>query len=586
MKNLRLIAIFVLAAALLLMSGCSVKNVSDPVSETAAPADTAETAQTETSDVQTPPEGQSAPEGQTPPDGQTPPEGQPQTGTVQTVSTGSGAEVSALSLAESATASRMLDSSSFEGATVIVLSDGSAIVDGEAVTEYDYTWNVDPTTVHDDVKDSPAEYYTGTEPSGDETVYIAHDVIYYPELDESGFVSQVYDGETEWVYYYTAEGFEDYIFSTLPVRGTGVPTSMMHSAEEAYANPVLHITAGGTYVLEGEWQGQIAVDVGDEESVTIILNGVKVDCSVAPAFIVYSAYECSSDEETGESDVDTSAAGARVVIADGSENSFSGTNVFRILKTKYKSDGVTQKKSHKYDGAFYSCVTMEIEGSNGTLNIFSAYEGLDSELHLTVNGGRINIRTDDDGINVNEDNVSVFTLNGGEVSIIAGLGSEGDAIDSNGYIVINGGTIYAIADPGSDNGLDSDCGTVINGGTVVAMGSNMGGTAQSVYVDGELVYSASSGGFGGMPGDFGGMQGGMMPPDGFGDGGNFGGGQFPGEPPEGFGGQNGGMPGGNNGGMPGWNGGQGGTPPEGAPEPSDGETGATPPADGENNGQI
>jgi hypothetical protein len=563
MKKLRLIALFVLAAALLLMAGCSVQNVA----ETSIPADEIATSQTETQDVQAPPEGQTPPDGQTPPQGQT--EG-------QIVSTGDGAEISALTLAESATASRILDSSSFEGATVVVLSDGSATVDGAAVTEYDYTWNVDPTTVHDDVKDSPAEYYTGTEPSGDEAVYIAHDVIYYPELDESGFVSQVYDGETEWVYYYTAEGCEDYIFSTLPVRGTGVPTEMMHSAEEAYANPVLHITAGGTYVLEGEWQGQIAVDVGDEESVTIILNGVKVECSVAPAFIVYSAYECCSDEETGESGVDTSAAGARVVIADGSENSFSGTNVFRILKTKFKDDGVTQKKSHKYDGAFYSRVTMEIDGASGTLNVFSTYEGLDSELHLTVNGGRINIRTDDDGINVNEDNVSVFTLNGGEVSIIAGLGYEGDAVDSNGYIVINGGTIYAIANPGADNGLDSSCGTEINGGTVVAMGSNMGGTAQSVYVDGELVYGASSGGFGGMPG-------GMTPPEGFGDGGNFGDGQF--QPPEGFGGQNGGMPGWN-GGQPGGNGGQGGTPPEGAPEPPDGETGATPPADGENNGQI
>ncbi|MBO6010391.1 MAG: carbohydrate-binding domain-containing protein [Oscillospiraceae bacterium] len=523
MKKLRITAIFVLAAALLLMAGCSAQNTA----ETSIPADEPATSQTGTPDVQTPPEGQP-----------------------QTVPTESGASVSAMTLAESAAASRMLDSSSFEGASVIVLSDGAATVDGAAVREYDYTWNADPTTVHDNVKDSPAEYYTGTEPSGDEAVYIAHDVIYYPELDESGFVSQVYDGETEWVYYYTAEGCEDYIFSTLPVRGTGVPTEMMHSAEEAYSNPVLHITAGGTYVLEGEWQGQIAVDVGEEESVTVILNGVKAECSVAPAFIVYGAYECCSDEETGESEVDTSAAGARVVIADGSENSFSGTNVFRILKTKFKDDGVTQKKSHKYDAAFYSCVTMEIDGSSGTLNIFSTYEGLDSELHLTINGGRINVRSDDDGINVNEDNVSVLTVNGGELSIIAGLGYEGDAVDSNGYIVINGGTVYAVANPGSDNGLDSGCGTVINGGTVVAMGSNMGGTAQSVYVDGELVYGASSGGFGGM-------QGGMTPPEGFGDG------ERP-QPPEG--GMQGGFPG---------------QPPEGAPEPPDGETGSAPPAESE-----
>ncbi len=522
MKILRNIGIFALCAALLLLSGCSAKVAQTP--------------------------------------DQTPAQTQAQQGT-QTEQTALPA------------ASQTVDSSSFEDAAVITLSGSAAAVDGAAIAEYDYTWHADPTEAHDDVKDSPAEYYTGTAPAEGETIYIAHDIVYFPELDESGFTKQTYDGETEWTYSFSAEGYEDWLFGTLPVLGSDLPAQMMHSEAEAYANPVLHINAGGTYVLEGEWNGQIAVDVGDEESVTIILNGADVTCTVAPAFIVYSAYECSSDEVTGESDVDTSAAGARIVIADGSENTFSGSNVFRILKTKYKDDGVTQKKSHKYDAAFYSCVSMEIDGTDGVLNIYSAYEGLDNELHLTVNGGRINIYADDDGLNVNEDYVSVFTLNGGEMNIFGGLGTEGDAIDSNGYIVINGGTLLAVANPGADNGLDSESGTIVNGGNVVAVGSNMGGSSRVVYIDGELQY--------GDAGGFGGMQGG------------FGGGQFPGEPPEGFGDgerperPEGGMQG-QNGGRPDWggqNGGQPGQPPEGAPEPPDGETGATPPSESEIPGQ-
>ena len=58
-----------------------------------------------------------------------------------------------------------------ENAHTIVLSstqnsDGSyshsALYDGAAVAEYDYTWHADPSTVHTDVSNSPAEYYTGT----------------------------------------------------------------------------------------------------------------------------------------------------------------------------------------------------------------------------------------------------------------------------------------------------------------------------------------------------------------------------------------------------------------------------------------
>ena len=152
-----------------------------------------------------------------------------------------------------------------------------------------------------------------------------------------------------------------------------------------------------------------------------------------------------------------------------------------MLKAKYKDDESTeavktQKKMRKTDGAFYSYRSMLIDGQekgNGLLNIIAGYEGMNSELHLTINGGKVNIESQDDGVNVNEDDVSVLTVNSGELHIVAGLGAEGDGVDSNGYLVINGGVVISAAKPMSDSGLDSDKGSFVNGGFVVATGSAM-----------------------------------------------------------------------------------------------------------------
>lgn len=262
-----------------------------------------------------------------------------------------------------------------------------------------------------------------------------------------------------------------------------------HSAEEAEAHTVVHITQPGVYSLSGTLsKGQIAVDLGEdaeedpEAVVTLILNGVDITCEVAPAVIFYNVYECgNTDTETATKDVDTSNAGANVVIADGTTNTVNGSYVARIYKPDsvvLSEDGTEveeAKKLHKYDGAFYSKMSMNITGgleNTGILNINAENEGLDSELHLTINGGNINITSGNDGINTNEDYVSVTTINCGTITIsVNGSTGEGDGIDSNGWLVINGGTVIAAAcSDSADAGIDSDMGIYINGGTVMASG--------------------------------------------------------------------------------------------------------------------
>lgn len=307
-------------------------------------------------------------------------------------------------------------SAAYEGERSLVLSDDQVTLDGLAIAEED---------------------------AGDVTV--SHDIVYY----ESGQGSDYGEG---------AEADE-------------------HDAEETQAHTVVTIRSAGTYRLSGSLsQGQIAIDLGDDAEddpdavVTLILDGVDVTCTVAPALIFYNVYECgSSDVETAASEVDTYAAGANVIIADGSANNFDGSHVARIYEPG------TTDKLHKYDGAFYSKMSMNVSGEtagDGVLNITGDNEGLDTELHMTINGGVINIDAANDGINTNEDNVSVTTINGGMLNIDAGLGSEGDGIDSNGWLVINGGSVFASAcAAGGDSGIDASLEIVLNGGTVVALGN-------------------------------------------------------------------------------------------------------------------
>lgn len=261
-----------------------------------------------------------------------------------------------------------------------------------------------------------------------------------------------------------------------------------HEQSEADLHTVVHITEPGRYVLSGKLStGQIAVDLGEDAEtnpdavVTLILNGVDVTCTVAPAIIFYNVYECGvADEETATKDVDTSKAGANVIITDGTENNINGSHVAKIYKSyELSEDGtevVDSKKLHKYDAAFYSKKTMNVTGGekgDGVLNITADNEGLDSELHLTINGGNINIESGNDGINTNEDNVSVTTINGGNLNIfVTGGTGEGDGIDSNGWLVINGGSVNCSAcDISGDAGIDSDKGIYINGGSVMASGN-------------------------------------------------------------------------------------------------------------------
>lgn len=383
------------------------------------------------------------------------------------------------------------------------------------VPSYTYVWHADPSHRYEyyteGISGTALEEgydYTYENDFNNDDVYIAHDIRYLTSSATFSTSQTATNGEeTEYVAYYSNsvnnevaewEG-EDYpgpyIFATLPItKGSSLSETkslMTHSAQDAYNNPVLHIASRGIYLLSGTWTGQISV----EANAIIILNGVTITCTVGPAFVFADPTSdfLVNTSEYGEKDADTIAAASLdvgqnlfdillskdaniVIVADDSKNNITGSNVYRILKAEPKllaekvdgTDISDQIKLCKMDGAFYSHVSFAICGgtkSNGVLNITStSLEGLGSELHLTVEGGKITIISPEDGINVNEDDVSVFTMLGGNLTIKS---SAGDGIDSNGYVVINGGNLDITAgnqqiNSAGEAGIDSENGVYVS----------------------------------------------------------------------------------------------------------------------------
>jgi len=227
----------------------------------------------------------------------------------------------------------------------------------------------------------------------------------------------------------------------------------------SYSNSVLYISESGTYIISGTLNGQMSVSVSG--TIELVLNGAAIKTSSTNALIILKAYEMDSSTTMTYSTakkLDFNSAGVKVIIADGTENTISGAS------------------STSYDGAIHSEVSILFTGETsgtGVLNVISTSEGIESKRHILVNGGIIKIAAQDDGMNAKKDNLSVAYIKGGKVWVNAGLGKEGDGVDSNGFLIVEGGQAIIEAKPQADSGLDSNSGIYVDGGIVYATGTSM-----------------------------------------------------------------------------------------------------------------
>ena len=280
-----------------------------------------------------------------------------------------------------------------------------------------------------------------------------------------------------------------------------------------FLDGAVHIVSAGKYVITGTLDGgQILIDAQSSDKIWLRLAGASVTNPDGAALEIGQAEkvfltlaEGTENRLVSESFTDTASgvdgavfsrddltvngsgsltvesaghgivgnddlviAGGRLDITAAQDGLHANDSV-RIRASEITvnagDDGVTVSND-ALTGFFY----ME----SGTLTVPACYEGVEAQ-QITVAGGCIDIRPQDDGFNARETG-SVLTISGGSVRIVNETGRDADGLDSNGSIYITGGDVFiSLSDTGGNAALDAGTETggvcLISGGTVLAAGS-------------------------------------------------------------------------------------------------------------------
>lgn len=192
------------------------------------------------------------------------------------------------------------------------------------------------------------------------------------------------------------------------------------------------ITQGGTYIFEGSLtNGQIYVNVGDQEKVQLVLNNVDIFCNTsAPIYIA------NADKTV-------------ITLPEGTVNSVSDS--FAPLDETAK-------------GCIYSKDDLTFNGE-GTLNVTGNYNNaISCKNDLTIVSGTYNLTAANNGLKGN-DSISILTCTMKIESMDDGCKVDNDTEADKGFLFIAGGTFEITA---NDDCFQSTRAFIIQGGHVLA----------------------------------------------------------------------------------------------------------------------
>ena len=325
----------------------------------------------------------------------------------------------------------------------------------------------------------------------------------------------------------------------------------------------------GVYVLSGEAsEVTITVDVDSSEKVQLVLDGLSISNTSAPAIYVASADKVFLTTAAGSQN-SLSTTGAFAATSDANVDGvifakddlvLNGQGTLTIEST---ANGIVGKDDVKVTGGTYiiEAAGHGIEGkdsvaiADGTFSITAGTDGIHSEnsddaslgsiyvaggtftiragsdglggtavvqvdggtfdisadegieaTYVQVNDGVIGIQASDDGINA----ASKTTAYSVKLEINGGsididmAAGDTDALDSNGDLIVNGGTVNITA----QFAFDFDGAGELNGGTVIVNGEQVTELTNSMMMGGGMGGMGGMGGAGSMggPGNMGGDQ--------------------------------------------------------------------------------
>lgn len=327
----------------------------------------------------------------------------------------------------------------------------------------------------------------------------------------------------------TTEGSSMEIFAATQIElsDNGI---VINGKGAAAKGSIVTISKEGTYHLSGSLaNGQIVVDSDSSAEVRLVLDGIDVTCADSAAVYVAKADNVSlvlqegtvnyvtdgaEDDRQGQQLELTGAIYSKgnltilgkgslivcgnykhgveskgnLVIEEGSikvsaaRNALHSKTCIKLVSGSVEleagNDGMNGNEEitieegcniliRSGDDAIHGDSQVLVKG--GSITIENAYEGIEGS-RIVIEGGRICLTAEDDGLNASGDNCKI-TISGGYLLINA----SGDGIDSNGDLEINGGEIY-INGPVSNRDAAVDYGerssALVNGGIMAAAGSS------------------------------------------------------------------------------------------------------------------
>ncbi|MDJ0349971.1 carbohydrate-binding domain-containing protein [Cryobacterium sp. PH29-G1] len=217
---------------------------------------------------------------------------------------------------------------------------------------------------------------------------------------------------------------------TITLSGT---TASADGDGVALTGSTVTISAAGTYVVTGQFDGQVVVDTDQEGVVALILYGAEISSSTSAAIAVLNA-----------EDVAVSLSGTNVLTSTGDDD--------------------------EANAALFSDADMTISG-DGSLTVNSSLnDGITSQDDLMVLSGNISVTAGDDGLRGKDS----LTIAGGSVTVDAGgdaLKSDDETDDTRGFILISGGTLDLVA---GDDGMQAQTDLVITGGETMLTATDDG----------------------------------------------------------------------------------------------------------------
>lgn len=309
-------------------------------------------------------------------------------------------------------------------------------------------------------------------------------------------------------------------------------TSKVTGDGATIADQVVTINAAGTYVVSGTLSdGQLVVNVGKEDKVHLILDGVDITNTSGAAI----------DIEQGEKIITTLAADSENTLADGENyaladgetepdatfyskedlvingsgsltvtgnysNGIRSKDDLVLISGTYqvtaKNNAIKGKDSVAIRGGDYTLTTTAGDGiqannaedaekgyvaiDGGRFAITSGQDAIQAETNLSLQNAQMTLQTAEGADSTNLDTEGSYKglKAGGALVVTSGayvLNTADDALHSDETVAINGGTITAAT---GDDGIHGDNSVTINEGTVTISQSYEGIEAAEIYFKG------------------------------------------------------------------------------------------------------